>query len=150
MSPLDIIPTKLLKEGIEPICPALTSGVTACVQTLLKGPGLDQTALKRFRPIYQTNLHIKILEKIVLEQLFHALNSNIFKKFESCFRKLHSTETAILRVKNDSLMAADSGACSVLLLLDLCAAFDTIDHFVLIDRLLINVAHLKTYYPTAE
>uniref|UniRef100_A0A8C9Y8D9 Reverse transcriptase domain-containing protein n=1 Tax=Sander lucioperca TaxID=283035 RepID=A0A8C9Y8D9_SANLU len=60
---------------------------------------------------------------------------NILEIFQSGFKTLHSTESALLRVFNDIFLATDSGLVSILVLLDLSAAFDTIDHTILLQRL---------------
>jgi len=54
---------------------------------------------------------------------------------QSAYRRFHSTDTAVTKVYNDLLFAADGGQMSALCLLDLTAAFDTVDHALLIDRL---------------
>jgi len=56
-------------------------------------------------------------------------------KMQSAYRKFHSTETAATKVFNDLLLAADGGKMSALCLLDLTAAFDTVDHELLLLRL---------------
>src|ERR1041385_3260828 len=55
--------------------------------------------------------------------------------FQSAYRPFHSTETALLRTQNDLLLAIDKKQVSALVLLDLSAAFDTIDHQILLTRL---------------
>src|SRR4029077_19947311 len=55
--------------------------------------------------------------------------------YQSAYRKFHSCETALLRITNDILLACNKQKVTALVLLDLSAAFDTIDHHILLSRL---------------
>ena len=61
--------------------------------------------------------------------------SGIYPLFQSTYRQYHSTETALLRVINDILLKVNSQDVTLLVLLDLSAAFDTVSHDELLDRL---------------
>ena len=78
----------------------------------------------------------KILEKVVVDQLNSHVNcSNTSDRYQSACRKFHSTETALLKIHNDILASMDAGKVTALTLPDLSAAFDTIDHSILLRRL---------------
>ncbi len=70
----------------------------------------------------------------------HLSNNNLFDKFQSSLWSCHSTETALTRVVNDPLITADTGSPSLLLVLDLSVAFDTVDHSMLLQRLEYHVS----------
>ena len=91
---------------------------------------------KNYRPVSNLSFISKLIEKAVSSQLKTYLDTNnLNEPFQSAYRKGHSTETALLRVKNDIMMAVDQKKAVILVLLDLSAAFDTIDHEVLFARL---------------
>ena len=78
----------------------------------------------------------KVLERAVKARLStHLQRNDLFDKYQSAYRSSHSTETALLRIVNDLQNAADIGQVGLLVLLDLSAAFDTIDHSLLTHQL---------------
>ena len=65
----------------------------------------------------------------------YVKNNNLEELYQSAYKTFHSTETVLLKVQNDILRAQDNKNLVILLLLDLPAAFDTIDHEILLSRL---------------
>ena len=147
---LDPIPTWLLKSNIDVLAPVITDIVNrslqlgyvpagmkkALVTPLLKKPSLDKEILKNYRPVSNLSFVSKIIEKAAMSQVSgYSVFHNLLTKFQSAYRTLHSTETALLRVQNDILTSLDAGKGVILCLLDLSAAFDTIDHEIFLNRM---------------
>ena len=101
----------------------------ALVIPLLKKADLDHKELKNYRPVSNLEFLSKTVERAYCSILVEHLGLNgLLGKFQSAYRKSHSTETALTRVINDILRAVDKDGGAILILLDLSAAFDTIDH----------------------
>ena len=79
---------------------------------------------------------LKLTELAVFDQTHaHLTSHGLYPQFQPAHRKCHGNETALLKVQNDILMSLDSQRVTLLVLLGLTAAFDTVDHGVLVNRL---------------
>ena len=106
------------------------------VRPSLKKPSLDYQLYKNHRPISNLMFLSKCCEKVAASQFISHLRENKLEEiFQSAYKVGYSTESALLRVHNDVLCALDDGRCVMLVLLDLSAAFDTVDHGILLSRL---------------
>ena len=114
---------------------------------IVKKSGLDATDVSSYRPISNLSVLSKLLERLVLRQLMKYLTSaDLLPPFQSGFRPGYSTETAVLRVLSDILQYVDRGDLAALVLLDLSAAFDTVDHEILLQRLQVTYGIDDTVY----
>ena len=146
---LDPLPTWLLIKCLIALNPILTNIVNASlslsnvprslkvaiIRPLLKQINLSQI-FKNYRPVSNLKYISKLIERVILEQLSkHLLANNIYEPMQSAYRYGHSTETALLKVQNDILKNMGNQRITIMLLLDLSAAFDTVSHRILLDRL---------------
>ena len=147
---LDPVPTWLLKKTVHIVTPllyrmcnsSLESGQfpavckKAVVYPRLKKPSLDACDANSYRPISNLTFVSKLVERVVSARFIsHAESNDLLPANQSAYRRCHSTETAVAAVHNDLVRAADTGHVSALVMLDLSAAFDTVDHAVLLNVL---------------
>jgi len=147
---LDPLPTNIPKEFLPELLPFLTNLCNASlkegclpqtqrhavINPRLKKTGADMSDPKNYRPISNLTFMSKIVERLVCRQLVSFLDRHqLLPVNQSAYRKLHSTETAVLKIVSDILLAADRLEVTLLGMLDLSAAFDTVDHDILVERL---------------
>lgn len=78
----------------------------------------------------------KLIERAVFTQIHsHLVCNNLYPVAQSAYRRNHSTETALMKVMNNFLLNMNKQHVTILVLLDLSAAFDTVDHSILLNRL---------------
>jgi hypothetical protein len=146
---LDPLPTWLLKDCIDEILPIITEIINlslilgempadlkhAIIKPLLKKLNLE-LIWKNYRPVSNLPFISKLIEGAIIDQLTeHYKTNNIKDPNQSAYKKFHSTETALLKTQNELLKELGQGNVVILVLLDMSAAFDTIDHQTLLTRL---------------
>ena len=148
-SDLDPLPTGLVKDCIRVSCAysvysqliALSEGCFPThFKSVLVSPSLKKTTpsrddMKNYRPVSNLSFLSKILEKVVASHLnSHINSSHTSNDYQSAYRNFHSAETTVFKIHNDILSSMDDGRVTALTLLDLSAAFDTIDHTIVLRR----------------
>ena len=154
---LDIMPTEFFKtcskflysHVLTIINGSLSSGTfpdafkKALVRPFLKNNSLNKDIKRNYRPISNLCFFSKLLEKCVLEQLINHLNMyDLLGDCQSAYRQFHGCETALTKVSNDILNNLDRNLSTFIIMLDLSAAFDTVDHSILLERL-EKIFHIK-------
>ena len=103
---------------------------------LLKKSGIDPDLLKNYRPVTNEVYISKLTEKVIAKRLFqHMSHNNLHSKYQHGYKAFHGTETLLLKLVDDVLIGFDSNHATILLLIDLSAAFDTVDINLLLDIL---------------
>ena len=142
---LDPVPTWIIKEFVGDLAPFIAYLINASfpsdqkcamVTPILKKISLDPWDLSNYRPVSNLSFISKILERSVYTPHNGYLHAhNLFPAKQSAYRKFHSTETALIDILCDVHSAVDACQLMLLALLDQSAAFDVIDHQILLERL---------------
>jgi hypothetical protein len=105
---------------------------------------MDKEDLSNYRPITHLSFLSKLAERVVKLCLTEFLsNNNLLNSFQSAYIKHHSTEIALLSVHDLIIKAMSHQKVTYLTLLDQSAAFDTIDHTILLERFLVSLLLLS-------
>ena len=105
------------------------------VKPMLKNSGIDPI-LKNYRPVSNLPFVAKNAQKADIDQLMaYCTTNHLLLDNQSSYRKHHSTGTALVKVHNDILASMDNQEITFLILLDLSAAFDKINHSLMINIL---------------
>ena len=145
----DTLPTGKLQEVLKGCLPALTHLVNslldqgsfceewkeAIVKPLIKKITLG-TQNSNYRPVSNLCFISKVVEKVTLDQFNkHCQEQNLVPEYQSAYRKRHSCETSLVKLVNDILWNMENQLVTTIVILDLSAAFNTVDHDLLLDVL---------------
>jgi hypothetical protein len=124
---------------------SLTSGCfptelrKAIITPVIKKPSLDKQQLMNYRPVSNLPFLGKVIEKVVSLQVADYVDVNrLSEPRQSAYRCAHSTETVLLSFQDTICRAIDLGRAVFVVMLDLTAAFDTVDHTILLQRLILD------------
>ena len=111
---------------------------SSIISRLLNKSSLNKEDLSNYRPIANLSFISKLTEKIVKKRLLYHLTSNsLLNPFQSAYTKFFYTETTLLSLNDHLSNAISMQQVSCLCLLDVSAAFDTLDHSILLHRIFI-------------
>ena len=106
----------------------------ANIMPRIKKPNAYPIDVKKYWPISNLTFASKLIERLVCRQLMAFLDQEyLLPVHQSAYGKYHSTQTIILKIVSDVLLATDHGAITLLGLLDLSTIFDMIDHDIPIE-----------------
>lgn len=112
MKPITHLINLSLSEGV---CPSALK--CALVSPLLKKPSLCKDDMKNYRPVSNLSFISKLLEKVVATQINSFIDmTDSNNPFQSAYKQRHSTESALLKIHNDVLIAMDKGRATALTL----------------------------------
>ena len=145
---LDPLPSSVPSQCIEALAPLITNIINmsitqsdipellkeAVVRPLLRKPSLDVDVLSNYRPVSNLPQLSKVLEKVTAKQIQEHIFA-MSELYQSAYKSCHSTETALICVCDDMKLVFDKRIGTALIMIDLSAAFDTINHDILLRRL---------------
>jgi len=125
--------TNIINSSLQLSCfPSLWKKAFLCPIPKVRNP----LSVKDFRPISMLCTLSKILEKVVHDQILTYLNAhNLFDPFQSGYRKLYSTATALLKITEDLRQALFKRRVVLIVFLDFSKAFDCVNHELLLRKL---------------
>ena len=147
---MDPMPTQLVKSCKDLLFPIILKIINLCfaesyfpdslktaiVTPILKDNSKDPDEYRNYRPVSSLPFLSKVVEKAIHEQLSEYIESNnLHAKYQSAYRQSHSCETAMLKVVDTIQENIGNGFYVLLILLDSSAAFDTVDHILLLKKL---------------
>ena len=145
---IDTIDTYILKLIVDDILPAVTHIVNISIQqstfpSLYKMAKViplfkkdDPLLPKNYRPVAILCIISKVIERVVFIQIVEYMNRNeLFHPNHHGFRAHHSTTTAMVQMYDSWVQAVDKGELAGVCMLDMSAAFDVVDHEILLDKL---------------
>ena len=122
--------SKSIEEGT-----VLKSWIKVIVLPVQKNHNLG-TDLTNYQPISNLTFFSKLLGKVILNQLWNHLKTNyLLPNYQSAYRAKHSTETVILNVCDNILQNMEKNINTAMVVLELSAAFDTVNHKILLEVL---------------
>lgn len=165
-SPEDPIPLKLLKNNLDFFIPiwmdivnlSLSQGNMQCLKNAILNPLIkeldhliDIDILKNYRPVSNLVFLSKLIERVVAIRLDNHMTTNkLHSEKQYGYKKGHSTEMLLVKIVNDLLIACDNKTPTILMLLDLSAAFDTVDQPKLLEILQKELGITDTAYKWFE